>query len=199
MTPFEYPDKPHMRKHGPRGYRDAESFRPWIRDEFAFRCVYCLRREQWEPGQSGFDIDHLIPITKSAESTLQYDNLLYSCSVCNSVKSARSLPDPIRVLLSSCVTVEQDGRIIAVSRDARRIIRVLGLDDAEFIQFRLRWIRILKLAKQHDPELYRQVAGFPADLPNLELLRPPEGNTRPEGVAGSFHRLRERGELPEFY
>ena len=199
MTPFDYPDEPHRRKHGPRGYREVESFRPWLRDEFAFCCVYCLRREVWEPSQSGFDIDHLIPIVRSGESALRYDNLLYSCSVCNAVKSTRELPDPSQVLLSVNVKVEQDGRIVANSREALRIIRVLGLDDAEFVQFRLRWIKILSLAKQHDPELYLQIAGFPEDLPNLEVLRPPGGNSRPDGIAGSFHELRDRGELPDFY
>lgn len=199
MTPFDYPEEPHQRKHGPSGYRDADSFRPWLRDEFTFRCVYCLRREVWEPGQSGFDIDHLIPVARSGESELQYDNLLYSCRVCNSVKSVSELPDPSQTLCSVSVKVEQDGRIVSNSLDARRIIRVLGLDDAEFVQFRLRWIKILSLAKLHDPELYRQLAGFPEDLPNLELLRPPGGNTRMGGIASSFHRLRERGELPDVY
>ncbi len=44
-TPFRYPDGPHQRRHGPRGYASYESYRPWLRDEFAFRCVYCLTRE----------------------------------------------------------------------------------------------------------------------------------------------------------
>ena len=47
MSAFRYPAVPHARRHGPRGYADAESYRPWLRDEFTFRCVYCLFREQW--------------------------------------------------------------------------------------------------------------------------------------------------------
>ena len=54
---YRYPSRPHLRKHGPRGYRTAVDFRPWLRDEFLFRCVYCLERE--------------------------YDNLLYVCQACN--------------------------------------------------------------------------------------------------------------------
>jgi hypothetical protein len=46
VTPFEYQARPHERRHGPAGYRAVESFR----HEFGFRCVYCLRRERWEPG-----------------------------------------------------------------------------------------------------------------------------------------------------
>lgn len=47
-TPFIYPAVPHVRRHGPMGYADVTSFRPWLRDEFSFRCVYCLLREQWD-------------------------------------------------------------------------------------------------------------------------------------------------------
>ena len=47
-SPFEYPSSPHRRRHGPLGYADYASFRPWLRDEFSFRCVYCLLRERGE-------------------------------------------------------------------------------------------------------------------------------------------------------
>jgi hypothetical protein len=45
MPAFTYPAEPHLRRHGPQGYVDAASYRPWLRDDFAFRCVYCLFRE----------------------------------------------------------------------------------------------------------------------------------------------------------
>jgi hypothetical protein len=44
---FIYPHHPHVRRHSPRGYRDYRSYKPWLRDEFDFRCVYCLWRERW--------------------------------------------------------------------------------------------------------------------------------------------------------
>ena len=47
MSPFSYPESAHVRKHGPDGYAHYENYRPWLRDEFRFRCVYCLEREQW--------------------------------------------------------------------------------------------------------------------------------------------------------
>jgi hypothetical protein len=37
MTPFSYPTTPHVRRHGPQGYADYASFRPWLRDEFTFK------------------------------------------------------------------------------------------------------------------------------------------------------------------
>ena len=39
---FDYPAPQEKRRHGPSGYRNYESYRPWLRDEFDFRCVYCL-------------------------------------------------------------------------------------------------------------------------------------------------------------
>lgn len=46
MNPFVYAAFPNLRRRGPRGYRRHESYRDWLRDEFSFRCVYCLNREQ---------------------------------------------------------------------------------------------------------------------------------------------------------
>lgn len=39
---FTYPRRPHVRRHGPRGYRAYQSYKPWLRDAFEFRWVYCL-------------------------------------------------------------------------------------------------------------------------------------------------------------
>ena len=46
---FAYPRELHERRHGPLGYLDYGDYRPWLRDEFQFRCVYCLCRERWFP------------------------------------------------------------------------------------------------------------------------------------------------------
>jgi hypothetical protein len=63
----------------------------------------------------------------------------------------------------------------------------------------LLWIGIIALAARHDPDLHRHLLQFPDDLPDLRRLRPPSGNSRPDGVAKSFAVLRERGELPPSY
>jgi len=199
MIPFNYPVEPHQRRHGPIGYVVPESFRPWLRDEFAFRCVYCLRREAWYPGRTSFEIDHLNPVSTFPELSLVYDNLVYSCDVCNSIRGSREIPDPSVKLLVGAVVVDVDGHIRGTSSDAKRIIRILGLDDAEFVAYRMRWIKIVALARMHDPSLFQQLMGFPTELPDLSSLRPPQGNTRPDGISVSYLRLRERGELAATY
>jgi hypothetical protein len=199
MNPLRYPAAPHLRRHGPRGYTDVASYRPWLRDEFTFRCVYCLFREQWGHVKAGFSLDHFLPVAVRADLKLSYDNLLYVCAAFNQSKGGTILPDPTRALIDGSVRVGEDGRIEPKTRAARRIIRVLGLDGREETEARFLWIGIIALAQRCDPELNHRLMGFPDKLPELTRLRPPGGNTRPEGLTRCFHALRRDDTLPPTY
>lgn len=199
MGVFTYPAHPHERRHGPQGYAGAESYRPWLRDEFSFQCVYCLVREQWGLVPGVFGIDHFLPVASHASEALDYDNLLYCCATCNGAKGKRRLPSPEATLVDGAVNVREDGTIEGTTPAARRLIRVLGLDDPEYREFRLLWQQIAALAQERDPLLYRRLMGFPADLPNLASLRPPQGNKRPGGVRQSYRAQAQAGTLPETY
>ena len=113
MTPFVYPSRPHVRRHGPQGYADYGRFLPWLRDEFSFRCVYCLRREQWGRAAGELQIDHFLAICHRPELKASYDNLLLVCPICNLLKGSLALPDPCRVLTSDAVQVDENGTIRA--------------------------------------------------------------------------------------
>src|SRR5947209_20503873 len=128
MSGLLYPVARHDRRHGPRGYSDVESYRPWLRDEFAFRCVYCLFREQWGRVKAGFTLDHFLPVSVHPEHQHSYDNLLYACVACNRAKGAALVPDPTQVFVEGAVHVHEDGRIEGTTPAARRLIRLLGLD-----------------------------------------------------------------------
>jgi hypothetical protein len=198
-SPFRYPPAPHTRRHGPQGYADYSSFRPWLRDEFSFRCVYCLLREQWGRVNGTFTIDHFVAVANDPDLENDYDNLLFACVTCNTAKGSRVLPDPLAVLTSTVVRVESDGTIHAdANSEAARLIELLGLDSRESTSFRKRWIEIVALAQQNS-ELYQQLMGYPDDLPDLRRRRPPGGNTRPAGVEQAAFARRERDELPSFY
>jgi hypothetical protein len=121
------------------------------------------------------------------------------CPICNLLKGSRVLPDPCRVLTSDTVRVDEDGTIRGQTREARRLIRILGLDERPATEFHLLWNSIVTLARRFDPGLWRKIMGFPEDLPDLRRLKPPGGNTHPEGVGQSWHARQERGELPETY
>ena len=198
-APFDYPTEPHRRRHGPLGYADYASYRPWLRDEFAFRCVYCLRREAMGRTFGEFAIDHFLPVRHRPDRATDYSNLLYACCPCNLRKGDQFVADPLVHLLSDQMAVRRDGTIDARTRECRQIVRVLQLDWPDANEFRALWIDVLQLAESQNPILYRRILGFPDDLPDLSGLTPPGGNSKPAGIEHSFHRRREGGELPEMY
>ena len=198
-APFAYPAVPHARNHGPQGYTDYTSYRPWLRDEFSFRCVYCLFREQWGRVRGVYTLDHFLPVALHPGKATDYDNLLYVCASCNSAKGVREVPDPLIYFINPLVSVDEDGRIHTDNPEAAQLIEVLGLNSPQSTEFRALWIGIVALAVRHEPDLYRRLMGYPADLPNLSRLQPPGGNSRPKGVDLSAFARRERGELPRCY
>ena len=106
MVGFEYPARPHARRHGPKGYTDYVSYRDWLRDEFTFRCVYCLHREQWYHRGGTFHVDHFVPVTVDSAGRCEYPNLLYACATCNEAKKAiPGVPDPCRTAFHHCLRI----------------------------------------------------------------------------------------------
>jgi hypothetical protein len=194
MTPFDYPVSPHVRRHGPRGYKRPESFRPWLRDEFGFRCVYCLDRETWHVSTGHWAVEHFLPVVQYPQHELSYDNLQYVCISCNLTKGKRLVPDPLVALLRDTVVCDDTGQIAGRTPAAVKLIEMMQLDSEECRSFRRRWFRVLRLLPKRDLDLYQELLGWPANLPDLSLLRPPQGNTR-EGVHLSYYARRERGEL----
>ena len=186
------------RRHGPGGYASYETYRRWLRDEFTFRCVYCLIREEWGRLAGEFDLDHFQPQVNRPELTTEYENLVYACHTCNIRKSASTTFDPEFWLTKEMVRVFPDGRIEGVSLESRAIIAKLGLDSPKYRKWRLIWIRNVELARVHDFEQYKRVLSYPDDLPDLVTLQPAT-NSRPDGVQKSYYALRSRGELPEYY
>ena len=195
---FDYPEHRPERRHGPDGYTAYESYRPWLRDEFTFRCVYCLKRETWGQVTCEFELDHFEPQSIAPSRKLDYFNLVYACRRCNSVKLNQPIANPLELLAATPVTVLPDGELVASHSESRRLIRQLDLNSPALIRWRVTWLRIVDLARDRDPSLYRQLIGFPDDLPDLTHLRPPKNN-RPEGIEASWHARKLRGELPAGY
>ena len=197
MQPYQYPDSPHVRLHGPAGYTAYESYREWLRDEFHFRCVYCLHREKWGRRRGAWHVDHWLSQKEYPDQGVEYDNLVYACAGCNLAKGKRGVPNPCSCLLHGAVEVFEDGRIKARTPEAQRTVRLLGLDSPEDTEFRSQWIGIYRL-KEYDYEEFLTWMGYPTDLPDLANKRCPE-NARPEGIEESCFALRARNELPDFY
>ena len=196
---FQYPAHAHRRRHGPLGYASAAQFREWLRDEFAFRCVYCLEREQWVHRTGHFHAEHFQPVAQRPDLELEYDNLVYACHVCNAVKRDRTVPDPLRVLLDGAVKVQPNGTLIALTTEAAKLLELLQLNSFESRRRRRVMLRVIRLAADHDASLLQDLLGFPETLPDLSRLHPPAGNRRPTGVKRSHFARQARGKLPATY
>jgi hypothetical protein len=203
--PFDYPRQPHRRRHGPTGYVTYKAYKPWLRDEFTFRCVYCLERETWYPSRSAaFSIDHFEPKIVNPELATDYENLVYACLRCNSVKGVQThLPDPTMVALGDHVRVDEEGVVHAITSEGGRLIDALHLDVYPATVVRRETLAILR-AKQKlpaDPDIHQLFLirfGYPLDLPDLRLCRP-GGNAIPGSELSCYAATKERTELPEVY
>jgi hypothetical protein len=199
MMGFEYPIELHTRRHGPTGYESYESYRDWLRDEFTFRCVYCLHRERWYGRGATFHIDHFSPQSDDPGGRCDYENLLYACATCNEAKKAiLGIPNPCAVSFGDCLRILPDGHIEALNGDGEKIRQSLRLDSESNVRYRSRWMRVLETLQMINPVLYQEFMGFPEDLPNLQKKRVPN-NTKPEGATNCYFALRERGVLPVTY
>ncbi len=196
--PFIYPIKPHQRKHGPEGYSDYSGYKDWLRDEFDFRCVYCLRREAWAPRRAVWAVEHLIPRKDRKDLATTYSNLVYACATCNSWKSADHMPDPCKTAYGELVSVDSEGRIRALKPKGNTLIKVARLDDADSIEFRRKHIRLIRNLYLHDREEYHRWMGFPSDLPDLANTKV-KHNAKPEGAQNCRFEQRKRGMLPQTY
>lgn len=197
---FAYPQQTTGRKHGPQGYTNYESYRDWLRDEFSYRCAYCLMRETWLRGERGFQIDHCIPQFLDETLRLEYDNLVYTCPWCNLAKSGVPVPNPTEIAYGEALEVDVEGVMKARNELGRALIAGLRLDHPDITRHRRTVLQVIQLAEhKNNVEIILRLLGFPEDLPNLKQKRPPKGNTRPEGVSNSCYEKQHRGELALIY
>jgi hypothetical protein len=202
---FEYPQVAHIRRHGPRGYTQHQSFKPWLRDEFDFRCVYCLWRERWYAvGESAFGVEHLQSRAAAPHLVCEYDNLVYACCRCNSIKTDAALVlDPCRDAFGHHLAVSANGLIHGLTTEGRGLIKICKLDQPLLIESRRRLIELFQMLEKSDNPravaLREHYLEFPSNLPILSECRPPGGNARPAGIAQSYHERSRHGEMPSTY
>lgn|ERR1035437_4071089 len=183
------------------GYPRYGMYRNWLRDEFVFTCIYCLRRETWGTLRRDWELDHFVPKSIRPELMLDYDNLVYACSTCNRGKAAKFAPNPCEVAYGSCVEVDEKGEIhpIAGSAHGVDLIESLGLDAEDYNEM---WRTIFDLLGdlQAGSKSYCRFFGYPKNLPDLHKEpMPPKGNRRPKGILESYYERDKRGQLPKYY
>jgi len=197
--PFRYPTEAQGRRHGPAGYRNYRDYRPWLEDEFMFRCAYCLKRQKWVRTDI-WSVDHLVPQIQAPERECDYDNLVLTCQWCNNRKLADSVPDPVAVAYGNCLRLDDaSGEVRALNKDGEILIRVLKLNHVNQVRTRQETLRRLNIMARCSPDDWKQMMGFPEELPNLRRKSPPGGNSRIEGLDECCYEQRLRNELPEVY
>jgi hypothetical protein len=204
VSPFKYPSLIHVRRHGPVGYSAYRHFRPWLRDEFCFRCVYCLRREAWCFQDSDFELDHEVAQSLAPELCRDYTNLVYACHNCNQRKGNKRLPSPAEVAFGASMEVivsgDKYGTIHPLNDAGTRLIDELSLDAPKITRARRQFIEFTRSFENNDRPKLLVWMGFPEDLPDLSSVSPqPSANLLPDGLVESWYKRRERNDLPEIY
>jgi HNH endonuclease len=202
--PFAYPPRPHARKHGPIGYTNYQEYKDWLRDDFVFRCVYCLFRELWFPNRhAAFSVDHVLPQASHPQLVCNYDNLAYACQRCNSLKQDLLALDPTAVALADHLRVGATGTVKARTPEGQEFIDLFHLNAPAVCTERQAKLDLIALKRDYpaDPRvdrLFRLEFGYPTELPDLAAKRP-ESNGRTEGLKDTHFRRQAEGRLGSVY
>ena len=205
LVPFAHPSRPHERRHGPCGYATYDGYKQWLRDEFAFRCVYCLERETWYPDTAAsFSVEHVIAQSEDEARICDYTNLVYACTRCNSTRQDKRILDPTEVAFGDHLRLGDDGHLMGVTVDGQYLIKLLRLNEGRIVAVRRKYLRLLSLAEKYPADaliaaIILEEFGFPDDTPDLRTMRPPGGNTRPGSERSCYFVRRENGSLPPTY
>lgn len=107
---FTYPRSLHVRRHGPRGYRNDRASTPWRRDACVFRGVYCLWHERWcAEGDHIVRVDHLVPQTTHPERISDDDHLVYACWQCHALQhEAKPVINPCEEALGHHLEIQSE-------------------------------------------------------------------------------------------
>jgi hypothetical protein len=207
VDPYALPSGPYTRRHGPSGYIDYRTYKEWLRDEFQFRCVFCLHREKWERRSWRiFRIDHIIPQSIDESKICDYDNLLYVCDAYNEFKLDWVIPDPCKHDYSLHYEFKQDGTAVALSDFGKLYIDILKLNEPYLVRYRQDLLKAIREFEEVAAELDEEDLteglekwfGYPDDIPDLRHRRP-KTNSRPDGKQQTYFLKLRAGQIPSIY
>ncbi len=78
-----------VRQLNPGPFTKYQSYKPYLRKEFLYRCAYCTLHEG-DAGAGGvwhYCVEHFRPKKKFPELLCVYSNLYYACPFCNTTKN----------------------------------------------------------------------------------------------------------------
>jgi len=105
--------------------------------------------------------------------------------------------------LAEHLRIAASGTVEPLTDAGHRLVDLCHLNRPVLVEFRREFLQLLDLlAGLDDPRAtgaMRRLLGFPRDLPDLAGLRPPGGNSRPDGIHESCYARRQDGRLSETY
>ena len=141
ILPFWYPTKKHQRTEIPPVYANYRDYKPYLKDEFSGRCVYCRKADSGQdPGS--FHVEHYKPKYLFSELVNVYINLFYACASCNRFKSNYWSAKKSKQVLNPCNHVMSQHLVFASelvekrSSQGRLNMELLRLNNAEAVSYR---------------------------------------------------------------
>jgi hypothetical protein len=82
LIPFSYPKSRHTRRLRPGPFKKYSEYKPFLREEFEKKCVYCRMPDTMKDYEM-YGVDHYRPKSLFSELLTTYANLFYCCNPCN--------------------------------------------------------------------------------------------------------------------
>ncbi len=164
-----------VRQHAPLPGRPYKTYKPFLREDFNFRCAYCEINELSFGGMRSFTVDHFRPKKKFPELISQYGNLYYACRDCNNWKHDHwpgpaldkkgfQFADPCSTDIYGVHLLEQeDGTLECLTNIGRYTFEHVRLDREDLVD----WRRERKKALEDIPvveKMIKEIANTVAGL-----------------------------------
>lgn len=145
------------RRSNPPRHRSYQRYKPYLRDDFGYACVYCGIHENESGGPRFFTVEHYRPKSRFPELRNEYGNLLYACAVCNGYKGddwpsdhpladGRGYLDPCEHDLAEHVGPAGDDEVAGLTPVGRYMVERLHLNRG--------LLRKIRRLRREDEELH---------------------------------------------
>ena len=141
IPPFWYPTKKHQRTETPPVYANYRNYKPYLKDEFSGRCVYC-RKADSDQDSGSFHVEHYKPKLMFSDLVNVYSNLFYACASCNRFKGKYWSAEQSKQVLNPCDHVMSQHLVFESELVEKRSsqggfnIELLRLNNAETVSYR---------------------------------------------------------------
>lgn len=161
MSPFSYSKTKHVRHQEPGAFASYRKYKPFLRLEFARKCVYC-RMPDTMKGTDGFGVDHYRPKSIFPNLRATYSNLYYCCNQCNrrktdywpspKLEATHFIPNPCDHVMFSHLKYESSS-VVSRSQPGDVAMSYMDFNDSASIEQRQLMIDMIDLSTSKKQEI----------------------------------------------